>query len=152
MNKLNIFRNESGLTLIEVVVSILILTLIITSFLMMFIQATKTNKASERIIDSTYYAQVEMENIHAISDTSSFEDRKTIMNKHLKYETLDLINFIKNDGKSGKYFEVRLLERNELPIVDLLVKVYDSKGGNLEAQMETVLLWEGRQVEEVIKK
>ena len=56
MKKMKITMNmkENGLTLIEVVASIVILTLIITTFLMMFLQSAKTNKTSETIIDSTY--------------------------------------------------------------------------------------------------
>ena len=137
---------EAGLTLIEVVASIVILTLIITTFLMMFLQSAKTNKTSERIIDATYYAQVEMENIHAISQETSFNDRKSTMKEFLNYETIDSINFIKDDVESGKYFEVRLIGRLDLPLVELLVRVYNNKEKEkLEAQMETILSWEGNE-------
>lgn len=132
-------RCEDGLTLIEVVASIVILTLIITTFLMMFLQAAKTNKASEKIIDSTYYAQVEMENIHAISKDKPFQDRNTAM-KELAYETVDSLIYTKSIN--GKYYEAKLeKEKNEL--VRLLVRVYNGKDEKkLEAQMETLLAWE----------
>lgn len=132
-------RCENGLTLIEVLASIVILTLIITTFLMMFLQSAKTNKASEKIIDSTYYAQVEMENIYAISKDSSFDERNEAMTS-FSYETVDSIIYTKNTD--DKYYEVKLeTEKNDL--VRLIVQVYNNKDEKkLEAQMETLLAWE----------
>lgn len=142
VNKLNFKLNENGLTLIEVLASVVILTLIITTFLMMFLQSAKTNKASEKIIDSTYYAQVEMENIYAISELTSFENRKTEMKNRLQYETSDSIHFIKDDSKSKKYYEAKL-EVEKKDLVRLIVRIYNNKNEKkLEAQMETLLAWE----------
>ena len=142
VNKLNFKLNENGLTLIEVLASVVILTLIITTFLMMFLQSAKTNKASEKIIDSTYYAQVEMENIYAISELTSFENRKTEMKNRLQYETSDSIHFIKDDSKSKKYYEAKL-EVEKKDLVRLIVRIYNNKDEKkLEAQMETLLAWE----------
>lgn len=131
--------NESGLTLVEVVASIVIITLIITSFLTMFIQSAKTNKASEKTINSTYDAQVEMENIYAISKDYSLNQRESGMNQ-LSYTTIDSILYSKT--QNGKYFEARLtLENNEL--VRVIVRVYNNEEEKkLEAQMETLLIWE----------
>lgn len=138
VNKLNFKLNENGLTLIEVLASVVILTLIITTFLMMFLQSAKTNKASEKIIDSTYYAQVEMENIYAISKEYSFDDRNEPMSS-LSYETIDSIIYTKNTN--DKFYEVKLEETNDL--VSLIVRVYNNKDEKkLEAQMETLLAWE----------
>ena len=60
-------NDESGLSLVEVLASIVILTLLLTTFLMMFLQSAKVNKTSENIIDATYIAQTEMEKIYALS-------------------------------------------------------------------------------------
>ena len=146
MKKMKITMNmkENGLTLIEVVASIVILTLIITTFLMMFLQSAKTNKTSETIIDSTYYAQIEMENIHAISQETSFGAIETTMKELLNYDSVDSQIFMKTDSESGKYFEVRLIEREDSQLVELLVRIYNNKDKEkLEAQMETILSWEG---------
>ena len=68
--KLKLQKNEKGISLVEVLASIVILTLLLTTFLMMFVQSAKTNKKSEEIIDATYIAQTEMENIYAVSSNA----------------------------------------------------------------------------------
>jgi len=72
MGKFKIKRalGENGLSLVEVLASFVILTLLLTTFLMMFIQSAKVNKSSEHIIDATYIAQTEMENMYALSKTT----------------------------------------------------------------------------------
>lgn len=139
MQEIKFYHNEKGLTLIEVVASIVILTLIITSFTMMFIQSAKTNKTSENIIDSTYYAQVEMENIHAISKEYTFNERENAM-AGLSYVTIDSTVFTKN--KNDKYFETHLTKESD-SLARVLVQVYNNNTQKkLEAQMETLLSWE----------
>lgn len=144
MQKLKVNRKESGLTLIEVLASIIILTLIITAFLTIFLQSAKTNKASEKIIEATYIAQVEMENIHAISDDTPFDNKDEAM-KELNYEKVleDHITFTKFEPeKSERYIVVKLTESSN-PLTHVLVKVYNNENKDkLEAQMETILSWE----------
>jgi type II secretory pathway pseudopilin PulG len=132
--------NEKGLSLVEVLASIVILTLLLTTFLMMFVQSAKTNKKSEEIIDATYVAQTEMENIYAASKNSKFIDRDTEMTK-LQFNSLD--SKIYTSQQDNPYIEVVLekIEEGKKPI-KVLVKVYNDKDEmKLEAQMETILLW-----------
>src|SRR5690625_6456628 len=67
--------NEHGFTLIEVLASIVLLAIILTSFGMIFAQSLKTSNTSERIIDHTYIAQREMERIYELSTKVSVEHR-----------------------------------------------------------------------------
>src|SRR5690625_5676952 len=59
--------DENGLTLVEVLASVVLLTIIITIFLNVFIQSAKTNTTSEEVVDATYIAQTEMERIYSKS-------------------------------------------------------------------------------------
>lgn len=59
--------NERGLTLAEVLASIVILSILLFSALNIIIQTAKTNTVSEQIIDATYVAQTEMEHIYKAS-------------------------------------------------------------------------------------
>ncbi len=70
----NVNRSKDGFTLVEVLASIAILTIIIMTFAFVYSQTIKTTIQSEEIIDGTYIAQLEMENIYQLKDTS-FEDR-----------------------------------------------------------------------------
>lgn len=60
-------KNENGLSLIEVVASILIISVILISFSSFFIQSKKVNVQSNNISDATYTAQAEMEKIFLVS-------------------------------------------------------------------------------------
>lgn len=70
------FKKEKGLTLIEVLVSIVLLSLILIMFFSMFIQTAKVNNSSETIIDATYIAQTEMERIYSYSKNTSYSKRE----------------------------------------------------------------------------
>jgi len=56
-------QNDKGFTLIEVFSSLILITIILLSFFGLFVQSNKTSKTSSTIIDSTYLAQMEMENV-----------------------------------------------------------------------------------------
>lgn len=64
-------KNENGLSLIEVVVSILIISVILISFFSFFIQSKKVNVQANNISDATYTAQAEMEKIFLVSKSVS---------------------------------------------------------------------------------
>ena len=64
-------KNERGITLVEVVASIVLITIILISFFAFFIQSKKTNSSSESINEATYIAQKEMEKIYSLSKQSS---------------------------------------------------------------------------------
>lgn len=55
---------EKGFSLVEVLASIVILSLILMTFMMMVYYSAKTGRTSENIIDATYIAQIEMEKVY----------------------------------------------------------------------------------------
>ena len=69
-----ITNSEKGLSLIEVVASILLISIILLSFFGLFIQSKKTGVASEKIVDATYAAQIELEDLYSvISNNNIYE-------------------------------------------------------------------------------
>ena len=139
--KLRMQAKESGFSLVEILISIVLLSLLIMTFLLMFLQSAKTNKASEDIVNATYVAQTEMEKIYAVSKTTKFEDRKSEMLK-IGYETVDLEKFT---TKNSPYIEVKLTKRNVANnLINVIVDVYNNKNDKkLKAHMETILSWGG---------
>src|SRR5699024_10249125 len=79
--------NENGLTLVEVLASVVLLTIIITIFLNVFIQSAKTNTTSEEVVDATYLAQTEMERIYSKSLETTYSERENAF-ENLGYSTL----------------------------------------------------------------
>ena len=136
--------NEEGLTLIEVLISVVFLALIVTTFLIVFIQSTTMNTTSETIIDATYIAQSEMEKIYSKSkqtpyDPDEIEQAMLSLGYHLSGGT-----YIQEHVYHPNYkVEVTYQEPVDFPesMNQVLVKVFED--GQLKAQMENVLLWEG---------
>ena len=60
MRKLN---KENGVTLVELLAAIAILSIIVTGFLGFFIQAAKTNQHTNAVNEATFLAQEQMEEI-----------------------------------------------------------------------------------------
>ncbi|HLR42322.1 MAG TPA: type II secretion system protein [Pseudogracilibacillus sp.] len=63
----SLLANERGVTLVELLASIVIVTIILISVISIFNLTMKSNRTSEEIIDATYVAQTEMEKIYALS-------------------------------------------------------------------------------------
>ncbi|MFJ7936426.1 hypothetical protein [Sporosarcina sp. NPDC096371] len=133
---------ESGLSLVEVLASIVILTLLLTTFLMMFLQSAKVHKASEHVIDATYIAQKEMENLYALS---------TSIKESAKIKEIIALGYIeKPDENDWTVFtkvynpEILLkikLKNKEKSMDRVLVEVRGIPDDKLQAQMENVVVW-----------
>ena len=65
---------EEGMTLVEVLASILLLSLIITTFLSFFIQAAKVNNQTDTVNEATFIAQEQIELLTYYSKTESVEE------------------------------------------------------------------------------
>ncbi|MGA9518002.1 MAG: hypothetical protein WBV27_04390 [Trichococcus sp.] len=114
------------MTLVEVLASILLLSLIITTFMSFFIQAAKVNNRTDAVNEATFIAQEQIELLTYYSNTKSAG------------ATLSLIEDESPKTVSG--FEVTYgVETSELN--DALYKgtVTVSKGGENYAEMETLL-------------
>lgn len=122
-------KKRKGLTLIEVILSLAILTIIIIPFLNMFVFSTVTNRKSEDIIDATYIAQERIE--------ESFKGSKD--------RTVPIpLEIGKNYSGSieGYWVEEEILSIED-NLVRIIVRVYsDDSKNKLEAHMETYLLWD----------
>ncbi|NNU75975.1 type IV pilus modification PilV family protein [Clostridium estertheticum] len=149
MNKIkqkNILLNRKGMTLIELIVSMAILAIILVPFMNMFLQSTVTNKKSETILDATYVAQSNMENIYSISKSKTFiAGRSQLIDNDGFIETGELTdndyNYTKN--VTGYFIKVQIMRIDgKGNLVKLLVKIYDNSSmSKLESQMETIIPW-----------
>lgn len=68
------FKSQQGTTLVELIVAIGILAIVVTSFLIFFIQSSQTTQSSENITDATYLAQEEMEYLYHLSDSKTLDE------------------------------------------------------------------------------
>lgn len=133
--------SERGITLVEIIASIAILSLIILTFVPIFTQSMRSSKAASDMLDSTYLAQTVMENVYQLTTEYQFNEA---------VNHVDEMTFIgsKDDWyqyvqyKDGTYIEL-LIEKPDDELSHVLVKVYaDDTKSKLEAQMETIYRWE----------
>jgi prepilin-type N-terminal cleavage/methylation domain-containing protein len=130
---------EKGLTLIEILISISILSIILVTFLTFFTQSANVNKTSKNIGDATYVAENCMEEI---SNTISKTTQPTnITNFTLNGYTQKTGTSTYEKFPSGHYVFVELVPQTS-PLITVKVKVYkDSSKTKLESQMEMLLSW-----------
>ncbi|MFC6465666.1 prepilin-type N-terminal cleavage/methylation domain-containing protein [Marinilactibacillus sp. GCM10026970] len=63
------YHDQAGATLVELIASIAILALVVTSFLTFFIQSSKATQSSEQVTAATYSGQKQMEYLYHLSET-----------------------------------------------------------------------------------
>ena len=144
--QLNRHMQENGLSLVEVLASIVILTLLLTTFLMMFLQSAKVNKASEHVIDATYIAQVEMENIYGLSINGTREAAIKELVEHRGYTKEpgpDGAGWIVFNKVYSSDTSIQVKLKNETGAMDrVLVRVFEPPNSTTpKAQMENVIVW-----------
>ncbi|MGO4994669.1 type IV pilus modification PilV family protein [Jeotgalibaca porci] len=115
-------NQDSGVTLVELLASILLLTIIVTTFLTFFVQAGRTNNRINNMNEATFIAQEQMELITAYSEELTVAATKA-----------ELTN--SENGYSGYSIKTTFVEKGELQSVVVIVL----KEEKPLAQMETRL-------------
>lgn len=150
----NQHNNEKGVTLLEILVSIIILGLILMIFFGVFIQSSRINNTSENVIGATYVAQTEMESIYSFSLNTPYDLRDSMMiEEDLGYslitgdtgcDVVDCKAYGKYDSENHLYIKVRLKPFEDMTNTDsVIVEVYEGNtfDEDLQAKMEKVIVW-----------
>jgi prepilin-type N-terminal cleavage/methylation domain-containing protein len=149
--------NEKGLTLIEVLASIVILTIIGVSLLTFFVQSARSNNLSKTLMDATYVAQTQIEEINNYNQSSTSATSINTISQSLinpggftrYYDTVvgctssstSTFCYGKTLAGDNRYVDLRL-STHSVDIGKVLVKVYkDSTKTKQEAQMEMFIPW-----------
>ena len=143
-------QSEEGLTLIEMIAAIVIISIIFISIFSIFISSQKITVASEEIIDATYIAQQAMEETYFITSKSNYIDIQNyylIEKNNTVIQTIDsttpkfnitYTHDIPNITLSIQYS--RILDRNIPPninVFNVLINVYENN--ILKSQMENIV-------------
>lgn len=112
-------KSESGVTLVELLAAITILSLFVTVFLAYFTQAANTNNITNEVNEATFIAQEEMERVthHATENTVE--------------------SYVKPENKNGFEIETKITPAEDSDLQKIVVTVLE--GGKLRAKMETRL-------------
>ena len=74
--KEKLLKQESGVTLVELLASIVLLTIIVTTFLTFFVPAGRTNNRIDAMTEATFIAQEQLELITGYSEELTVADTK----------------------------------------------------------------------------
>lgn len=133
MKKLkSIVNNSYGRTLIEILASITILAIVVIPLTSAFIQSARANFVSEEIMDATYVAQAQMEEV--INGGSTFINSD--------YDPIDENNFEKITDNYKVTINLKVTPNTNDLFRNVLIIVTNLQNGRLEAQMETIIRWE----------
>lgn len=155
------FSSENGLTLIEILASIVILSIIIVSLLSMFVQSARSNNIAKNIMDATYVAETSMEELNrAVSLSTGLVSFPTEVNKltnpdgSMRYTLINpdgskrVIPISNTDGQAyfertvpGHYVYIVVESTAANPLVKVRVEVKDQTKAKKEVQMEMLLPW-----------
>ena len=116
------WSDESGMTLVEVLVAIALISMIVTTFLSFFIQAAKTNNRTSDINRATFIAQAHLETLNQYTSYSEIEKAGLL---------------VKQD--EGFSIETTITGPTDNTTTLYLTKVTVTKGGKAYAEMQTYL-------------
>lgn len=141
-------QKEQGVSLLEVIVSIVLIAIILLSFSTIFLQSKKTNVLSESFVDATYRAQEDMETVYGIVSSmakSDFQDLETIQSHGISFNYIsdpsctDTCKKFVSSTHSEHWIQLQLNSRH-LSLVDVLVNV-PKNNSSTPVIMESVFSW-----------
>lgn len=112
--KEKLLKQESGVTLVELLASIVLLTIIVTTFLSFFVQAGRTNNRIDDMNEATFLAQEQLELITAYSEelTVAETQAKLVNNTGYSIQT----TFVPKDGLQAV---VVIVSKEEKPLAQM---------------------------------
>jgi prepilin-type N-terminal cleavage/methylation domain-containing protein len=138
------YRNEKGLTLVEVLASIVILSLIVVTFLTFFINSARTTEISQDNLNASFFAQKYMEEVYDIvTDHASLVDIQAKINADYNVTLTSQTPYKINDdnGTVTILIEPAKDERGlEIPRLLKVVVTYSIPDGK-DAKLETRMIY-----------
>lgn len=148
---MRVLEEEHGISLVEVIASIGLITIILLSFLSIFVQSKKAHIVSESIVDTTYVAQKGIEELYGLI---SRESSDWLMNPKNTKVTINNVDFVydatdttcKNKCKkflsvSNQEYWIQLVANNEYDsLVNVVVNV-PRENGEDSVSMESIFRW-----------
>ena len=137
MRKTSYVNQEQGLTLVEVIASIVLISIILLSFMGLFMQSNKTTATSGDIVNATYIAQKEMENIYKHRIYNTPEEIVSKLNEQSRSSTPSEPEYVGNlnsweKQKDNIRIKLKMEKDNvhpELQLTTIIVEVYEEVNG-----------------------
>lgn len=120
----HVLHNDKGLSLVEVIASIILISIILLSFVALFLQSNKTTVTSNDIVDATYVAQQEMETIYTNRTEPTIEAVMEKMQQYIKITE----NTWKKDLSNTVNIQLTMIADNDyaaLHLTTVIIEVYE---------------------------
>lgn len=140
MNMRAFKRNEQGLTLIEILAALVIISIVILGITAFFSTSVKTTDTTEKLLDASYVNQRYMEELYRISRTGYAErDSRLAEGGWVKEAENEYVT-----ESSGYYIDLAISDSDAgAPLRRILIRVFeDSEDQHPASQMETIRRWE----------
>lgn len=140
-------RSEKGFTLVEVLVSIVLLGIIFTSFYGLLVQSAQTNTVSRTMMNLSYVAQNEFETLKAKGQETSGKTRIQIVEElGYTYRQTSSINgtawleFSKTIPLDNRRIVLRV-ENSPSALNRVIIEVFEEATIDSNTKLEGVLRW-----------
>jgi len=120
----HVLHNDKGLSLVEVIASIILISIILLSFVALFLQSNKTTVTSNDIVDATYVAQQEMETIYTNRTEPTIEAIMEKMQEYIKITE----NTWKKELSNTVNIQLTMIADNDyaaLHLTTVIIEVYE---------------------------
>jgi len=150
----NFIKSNTGSIFIEILISLILISMVLLTFMSMFVISAKVNRKSKDVLDATYSAQSLMEKLYDLSVSKSLE----ITLNELQDSVLADSEYKEKDGGQvieGKYedFDVKITikDREEEELRTVKVEVYsDATYKQSQAIMQSNLLWKDDDIDDPV--
>lgn len=139
---------QRGFTLVEVLASIVLISLIVMVSISFFVHSQQTQNTSAQITDATYVVQSEMENILNLSKAETFSTAMVQLDNDPVYQEInseDDYTFKKMEYPFSLKLRVIIdkeftdIDGNKIYKLKVIVEAYENS--KLKAKMETRIEW-----------
>lgn len=148
----SLIKSNTGSIFIEILISLILISMVLLTFMSMFVISAKVNRKSKDVLDATYSAQNLMEELYVLSLSKTLEttvgDLRSFILSDSSYENLDDEEVIR-----GKYDDldvaitIKDTEDEKLSLVK--VEVYsDATYKQSQAVMQSNFLWQSDDVDD----
>lgn len=136
--------SEDGFSILEIVASILIVSIILMAIIPLFFTSAKTIEKSDEILNATYYTQNHMEEIYHLTKSTTYIEGIAALGSggwNSKADSSGMKHFQKNvDEYVIDLYISRPASANSL-ITVLITSSLIEKPEVIESQMETIIEW-----------
>ncbi|GGN48890.1 hypothetical protein GCM10007971_00980 [Oceanobacillus indicireducens] len=110
-----------------------------------FNQSANQNRTSKAVIDATYLAQMQLENVYSKSlSFKNYEAAFADLGYTYTYEANDWVHFLHtgHDSYPEFYTEIKIKNKQDDDLYHVVVMVYQKSDDSLQAMMQNIVLWE----------